>query len=205
MSGLFITFEGIDGSGKTTQLQKLSSWLAGASIPHLVTKEPGGTVIGREIRQILLSSSSSNIVPTAELLLYAADRAQHVQQVLLPELRAGKVVLSDRYTDATVAYQGYGRLLPLETIKELNSIATGGLVPNLTLLFDLEVEKAQLRLKRSREIDRLESEFYDFHERVRYGYLELARKDSRFVLIAANSSQEEIFEQVLSAVKPFLF
>jgi dTMP kinase len=209
MSGIFITLEGIDGCGKSTQARMLAALLTEHSIPHLITREPGGTEIGNQIRNILLSGSNSGLVATAELLLYAADRAQHVQEMLLPALDSGQVVLCDRYTDATMAYQGYGRGLSFDLIEELNRLATDNLIPDLTLLFDLDVGQAQSRVGAGvaeRGIaDRLDSETSDFHERVRVGYLELARRyPERYRLIPASGSAQEVFKLAFAAVNPLI-
>jgi dTMP kinase len=210
MPGTFITFEGIDGCGKSTQIRMLAALLVERGIAHIQTREPGGTDIGNQIRQVLLSGSNTGLVATAELLLYAADRAQHVKEELRPALEAGQVVLCDRYTDATLAYQGYGRGLSLDLIEELNRIATDGLLPDLTLLFDLDVDLAQARVgagvAERGEADRLDSEAGEFHERVRSGYLELARRyPERYLLIPAAGSPSTIFESVVEAVTPFIF
>lgn len=206
MTGIFITFEGIDGCGKTTQLGMLAALLAAHSIPHLVTREPGGTNIGNKIRQIILDPNNSNLSSETELLLYAADRAQHVLEELKPALEKKQIILCDRYTDATIAYQGYGRNLSLNLIHQLNSIATVGLMPDLTLLFDLPVEEAEKRMSSPmslRSKDRLEKEQKDFHERVRNGYLTLAKEyPQRFHIISALEGSEEIFQQVCKIVIP---
>lgn len=206
MAGIFITFEGIDGCGKTTQLGMLAALLAAHSIPHLVTREPGGTKIGNQIRQILLNPDNDKLASQTELLLYAADRAQHVWEELKPALAKDQVVLCDRYTDATIAYQGYGRNLPKHLIDQLNLIATDTLTPDLTLLFDLPIEEAELRMSNPmslRSKDRLEKEQRDFHERVRQAYLMLAKEFSkRFVTISALESSQEVFQQVCKIVVP---
>lgn len=206
MAGLFITFEGIDGCGKTTQIGMLAALLAAHSIPHLVTREPGGTKIGNQIRQIVLDPTNDKLSPQTELLLYAADRAQHVWEELKPALATKQIVLCDRYTDATVAYQGHGRNLPIELIKQLNLIATESLTPDLTLLFDLPIEKAQERMSNPsslRSKDRLEKEQRDFHQRVRQAYLMLAKEfPKRFVIISTMDSPQEVFKQVCQIVIP---
>lgn len=206
MTGIFITFEGIDGCGKTTQLGMLAALLAAHSIPHLVTREPGGTSIGNKIRQIILDPNNEKLSSETELLLYAADRAQHVSEELKPALEKNQIILCDRYTDATLAYQGYGRSLPLNLINQLNLIATQGLTPDLTLLFDLPIEEAEKRMSNPmslRSKDRLEKEQKDFHERVRNAYLTLAKKfPQRFCIISALGSSEEIFKQVCKIIIP---
>jgi dTMP kinase len=208
MTGLFITFEGIDGCGKTTQIGMLAALLAANSIPHLVTREPGGTKIGNKIREIILDPSNDKISSKTELLLYAADRAQHISEELKPALEKNQVILCDRYTDATLAYQGFGRGLSLELIDQLNFIATDGLIPDLTLLFDLPVEEAEKRMSNPtalRSKDRLEKEKKDFHEKVRQAYLSLAKKfPQRFTIISALGNSEETFHQVCQIVIPKL-
>lgn len=178
--GFFITFEGIEGCGKSTQVRLLSESLKDAGISSLFTREPGGTLIGVRIREILLNPDNTGIAPEAELLLYAADRAQHVREVIKPALDAGKVVICDRFIDATTAYQGMGRGLDRSLINELNRIACLGIIPDLTLLLDCPVE---IGIKRALERnskkgpatdDRFEREAAAFHQKVRDGYLGIA-------------------------------
>jgi dTMP kinase len=173
--GPFITLEGPEGAGKTTQVKLLSKQLDIAGIAHVVTRDPGGTPLGRQIRRILLNPENP-VQPMAELLLYQADRAQHVAEIIEPELKAGKLVICDRYVDSTMAYQGYGRGIDFELIKELNKIATGGLMPELTILFDIESSDGLARLHPGGH-DRLEREALEFHLKVRKGYLESAKKE----------------------------
>ncbi len=209
---LFITFEGGEGSGKSTQIKKLSELLSQKNISHLLTREPGGTEIGKEIRQILLHQKNHTLSPTAELMLYAADRAQHVEGVIRPALNAGKMVLCDRFTDATVAYQGFGRKLDLKLIEQLNEIATQGVKPNLTFLLDIPVDvglsRARKRLAQENSHEgRLEAEAVEFHERVRKGYLEMAKQESkRFVIIDATKDVETIHQVInkhfINIIKP---
>jgi dTMP kinase len=198
--GKLITFEGIDGSGKTTQLRLLEKYLAGQGIAYLSTREPGGTALGKIIRSALLGGE--NVEPLAELLLYAADRAQHVRQVIIPALASGKHVLSDRFYDATTAYQGSARGFDLELVEQLNKLATTGLKPDLTLLFDLDVETALGRKNESVEPDRLESEPLEFHRRVRAAYLEIgAREPDRLKIIPATGTIEEIYQLMIEIVR----
>jgi dTMP kinase len=205
--GYFLTFEGIDGCGKTTVVRFVEQQLRQRQIPVLVTREPGGTTVGNEIRQILLKVSNRLMTPKAELLLYAADRAQHVQERIVPALREGRVVLCDRYADATRAYQGYGRGFSLAWIEMLMEFATDGLTPDLTIVLDLEVIQAQQRLRERNERatksgpDRLDAEVQEFHERVRQGYLELARRaPERIKVISAVGTVEQTCQAALELV-----
>jgi len=194
---LFITFEGIDGSGKTTQLRRVASRFENP----VMTKEPGGTPTADRIRAILLDPMSK-LDPLAEVLLFAASRHQHVVEVIKPALSAGRVVLCDRYTDATLAYQGFGRLLDLDRLRALNDWATGSLRPDKTLLFDVD-EEIGLRRARGRggEELRFEAEDVRFYRRVREGYLALAAAEpQRFVIIDANGSVDEVAALVSEAL-----
>ncbi|MBW6485364.1 MAG: dTMP kinase [Syntrophobacterales bacterium] len=200
----FITFDGIEGCGKTTQLRLAEAWLRARGLPVLATAEPGGTPLGVKIRELLLNRRSWNIGAEAELLLFAAARAQHVAETIIPALNDGKWVLCDRYTDATVAYQGFGRGINAELIRWLNEFSSHGLEPELTLLFDLPVE-AGLRRARMRAAgsapdsaeDRFEQEETNFHQRVRDGYLQLAEMaPERFRLVNAYGTPEEIQREV---------
>jgi dTMP kinase len=173
--GTFITLEGPEGAGKTTQLKLLSKWLEEQDIAHVITRDPGGTALGKPIRRILLNSESA-VHPVTELLLYEADRAQNVTEVIQPALAEGKVVFCDRYIDSTIAYQGYGRAIDRKLIDLLNDIATQGLRPSVTILFDIESSAGLARLHPSGH-DRLEREAIEFHQKVRHGYLELAKQD----------------------------
>jgi len=204
-----ITFEGIEGSGKTTQIRRLEQNLVERGYQVIVTREPGGCRIADEVRRILLDSANTALTPTAELLLYAAARAQHVEEVIRPALAQDKIVLCDRYIDATVAYQGHGRGLDLLLITELNKLATHGLTPHLTLFLDLAVEQGVLRARTrntASAIDegRFEAEALEFHTRVRSGYQLLARKEPRFVVIDASGSIEAIAARVVTAVNATL-
>jgi dTMP kinase len=172
-SGWFVVLEGPEGAGKTTQLKLLANHLSQLNIEYIVTRDPGGTELGKQIRRILLSADTV-VDPLTELLLYEADRAQHVRQVIRPALEAGKLVLCDRYTGSSLAYQGYGRGIDLELIEELNAIATENLVPELVILFDIQSEDGLNRLHPSGH-DRLEREAIEFHHKVRAGYLEMAK------------------------------
>lgn len=203
-----ITFEGIEGSGKSTQIRLLEEHLRGLEWQVVVTREPGGCRIADAIRHILLDPDNTQLASTAELLLYAAARAQHVAEVIRPALAEGAIVLCDRYIDATVAYQGYGRGLDLGLIEELNRLASDGVQPDLTLLFDLPVEEG-LRRARSRNQQavinegRFEAESLAFHRRVRDGYLALAREERRFSVIDASGSREAVSRRLETAIQHF--
>ncbi len=208
MSGLFITFEGIDGCGKSTQRDLLAEELERRGLDVLVTREPGGTAIGEDIRRILVSDASVHIAPTTELLLYVAARAQHVAELIKPALDADRIVVSDRYTDSTVAFQGYGRGLDLEMIAVLNKLATADLKPDLTVVFDLDPATARGRLG-SRPIGGLlgafDEQHSDFHKRMRQGYLKMARSEpSRIHVVDASGAIEETYSKVLALVLPML-
>ncbi len=170
---LFITFEGPEGSGKTTQLKLLAEWLRERGKDVLATREPGGTAISEAIRGILLDPTHTEMQPEAEILLFSAARAQIVAQVIRPHLEGGTIVLCDRYADSTLAYQGYGRGLDLDTLRAITAFATGGLVPDLTIYLDIAIEKG-LQRKVPQEWNRLEAQALAFHQRVREGYLEMA-------------------------------
>ena len=205
---MFISLEGIEGCGKTTQLEYLSSFLEDKGYPYVVTREPGGTAIGEKIRSILLDPESKDLVPAAELLLYMADRAQHIDLVIRPQLADGKIVLCDRYFDATVVYQGFARGLDTKFICNLHRLLFEDLKPDITLLLDLPprigLERAWKELdggNRSDTESRFEEETISFHEKVRAGYLEIARfEPDRFKIIDA--SQE--LNQVQSDIRKLL-
>lgn len=208
MVGTFITFEGIDGSGKSTQLRLLTNYLSSQDCEVLVTREPGGTSVGLRLRAALLDAQEQ-VDPLTELLVFAADRAQHVRRVLRPALATGQIVFSDRYADATKAYQGAGRGFSPELVSEIIQLATDGLVPDLTLLFDLSVTESSVRTRRrleARQIgDRLDSEDAEFHTRVREAYLALAENEpERFRIVTTNGPVEETHERVKDIVVPFL-
>jgi dTMP kinase len=195
----FITFEGIEGSGKSTQARLLAQALAD---DVLLTQEPGGTPLGRGIRSLLLDPRDEPVDPMAEALLYFADRAQHVAQRIRPALAAGRVVICDRYVDSSLAYQGHGRGLPLKALRALAAVATGGLQPDLTLFLDVPVETGLSRIARRGGVDRLESEQREFHERVSSGYQALiAAEPGRFVRVPGTGAAEAVFGHVLAAVE----
>jgi dTMP kinase len=211
VAGTFITFEGIDGSGKSTQLRFLADFLRKQGCDVLTTREPGGTPVGLRLRAALLDGLEE-VDPMTELLVFAADRAQHVRRVLRPALKANRVVLSDRYADATKAYQGAGRGFTPELISEIIQLATEGLIPDLTLLFDLPVNESVTRTRRrsegkshSRSGDRLDAEDIEFHLRVRDSYLRLAAEEpERFRIIESSGPLEFTQKRVKEIVVPFL-
>lgn len=200
MAGYFITFEGIEGSGKSTQIKLLVDYFIEQQIPHLSTREPGGTPIAEAIRKILLDPLCSEMLPEAELLLYSASRAQHTGELILPALKAGKIVISDRYYDSTTAYQGAARDLDYTVIDLLNSFATFHTVPNLTVLLDLPVEEGFKRIDH-RNLDRLEQEDISFHKKVRQQFLSIAKKHaSRYLVLDALKAPELIHNQIVRAL-----
>ncbi|HCX29745.1 MAG TPA: dTMP kinase [Blastocatellia bacterium] len=208
MAGTFITFEGIDGSGKSTQLRLLANFLKSIGCDVLETREPGGTPVGNRLRAALLDAQEE-VDPLTELLVFAADRAQHVRRVLRPALEASQIVFSDRYADATSAYQGAGRGFSPELIAEIIELATEGLKPDLTLLFDLPVtesnERTQRRANSKQKGDRLDGETAEFHARVRDAYLRLARTEpERVKVVETNQPIEVTHQRVKQIVVPFL-
>jgi dTMP kinase len=205
--GNFITFEGIEGSGKTTQIRLLLDYLKGRGVDVRMTREPGGTVIGEKVRGILLDPSTRGLIPRAELFLYAAARLQHIDEIIGPALNEGKVVLCDRFTDATVAYQGYARGIPLNEVKVVNSLVTVDLKPDLTILLDLPVEMGLSRARERNQSDassatsRFDEEDLVFHRRVREGYLEIAAAErGRVKIIPADQPVEKTARQVQKVV-----
>lgn len=209
---MFITFEGIEGCGKTTQIKRLVERLENEfKIPLVRTFEPGGTEIGGRIREILLDSRNKNLSHIAELMLYAADRAQHIEEVILPALEKGEWVVCDRFFDATVAYQGTARGMDMELIHLLNDKVMRGVKPDLTLLLDCPVETGLSRALERNKVqsmegqDRFEREKLDFHKKVRSGYLELAGKyPERFIIIDAALTQDEVEKEISLAVRPYV-
>jgi dTMP kinase len=198
---LFITLEGPDGSGKSTQVGGLAERLRGLGHDVCLTREPGGTFIGDQIRQVLHDLQNTAMQPRAEILLYSASRAQLVGQVIRPHLERGGTVVSDRYADSTLAYQGYGHGLDLDLLRTITRFATGGLTPDLTLLLDLEVEAGLRRRKAGGEWNRLDAYDLEFHRRVRRGYLALAEAEpERWVVVPAEAGVEELTERIWEAV-----
>jgi dTMP kinase len=194
LPGLFITFEGPDGCGKTTQLRQAAAWMLELGLPILSTREPGGTRIGEQIRNVLHDQRHVEMSSQAEILLYSASRAQHVAEVILPALHDGKIVLCDRYADSTYAYQGYGRGLDLHDLRRITAFATQNLTPDFTLYLDVLPEVGLQRREQSGgELNRLDREALAFHQRVRQGYLELvAQEPARWRLIDASGSIHEV-------------
>lgn len=204
MERKFITLEGIDGSGKSTQMRLLASELRLKGFDVLTTMEPGGTPLGRRLRKAFLETEES-VSPKAELLLFAADRAQHCDFLIRPALEQGKIVISDRFADATVAYQGAGRGFPKEVVDSVISLATGGLQPGLTLFFDLPVTQAIKRSDNRKGNNRMDAEESAFYERVRNAYLGIAeREPDRCKVVPANMPRDEVHTAVLEIVMKFL-
>ena len=199
----FITFEGIEGSGKTTQIRLLMAWLEQRTDRVLLTREPGGTGIGEQIRTILLNPANTSMTPEAEILLFSAARAQIVREIIRPHLQDGWIVICDRFADSTLAYQGYGRGLPIDDLLRITDFATGGLWPDLTVYLDLDVETG-LRRKAAtpEEWNRMEAQAVAFHERVRRGYQALAAANpERWLVVDADQPAEAIAEQIRDRVE----
>ena len=204
---LFITFEGVEGSGKTTQIQRLKIYLIQKGIPCKVTREPGGCSISEKVRKILLNPDHREMVSMSELLLYEAARAQHVKEVIKPLLKKGEAVLCDRFNDATIAYQGYGRKLDLRLVERLNHLSSQGIKPDLTFLLDCPSDMGLKRaiqrnrtLKKEKE-GRFEREKVQFHHRVRRGYLSIAKKEPhRVKVIDTRQGEDKVFEKIRQAV-----
>lgn len=205
MSALFITFDGIDGCGKSTQLKKVGSFLKKQGIPYIVTREPGGTTISEKIRQVILDPENGAMSDSCELLLYLAARAQHVEEKIKPHLEEGTVVLCDRFQEATIAYQGYGRGYDIDRLIDLSAFAAGGIKPNRTYLFDLDLDVAAQRMeKMGKQADRLEQSSRDFFERVRKGYLQLAEQNSYIQVVDAARPITEISSTIIDDLKTYL-
>ena len=201
-TGLFIVFEGGDAVGKTTQMRMLVPWLRERGVDPVVTRQPGGTSLGRKLRKLLLGPDHPELNPRAEALIYAADKAQHVEEVILPALARGEVVVCDRYVDSMIAYQGAGRVLDLAEVEQVARWATGGLRPNLTVLLDIDPAEAVANI---RQQDRLEAAGLDFHRRAREHFLRLAGEDpERYLVLGARESRENIAEKVAEKVLALL-
>ena len=205
--GKFITFEGIEGSGKSTQMNSLAEWLIAGGHPVLTTREPGGTAIGAEIRKILLSEKTKGLIPVSETALYLADRFQHIREVIIPALKAGNIVLCDRYHDSTIAYQGYARELSIEWLDAVWRGSNLAFEPDVTILLDLDPETGIVRSlnklrKHGMDESRFEREGIDFHTRVRNGFLELAKLHShRYIVLDALQSQERLQSQIQARIR----
>jgi thymidylate kinase len=206
--GLFVTFEGPDGSGKTTQIHKLADELEEQQIPFILTREPGGTEISDKIRAIILNPENLRMEKKTEILLYAASRSQHVEEKIRPALAAGKIVLCDRFVDASIAYQGYGLEQPVERIRAINQFATGGLTPDRTYLIDVPPETGRQRMRHrtgpeagvtreAGDLDRIEQRALDYHARVREGFFTLSRENKqRILLVDGQNSPETVFKTI---------
>jgi len=202
--GLFITFEGIDGTGKSTQMQLLADWLTQNGYDVVITRNPGGTAFGQELRQVLLHTTEP-VAPLSELLLFIADRTQHMWDVVIPALQAGKIVLCDRFMDSTLAYQGYGRGLSMPLIESLNTLALQETPPHLTLLFDAPPDSLRVRVHQRGEADRMEREATAFHERVREGFLEIARRHPERIRVFNALDGIHVLQQaVQDTLQPYL-
>lgn len=200
--GLFIVFEGGDGAGKSTQVRRLGGWLREQGLPVVLTREPGDSPVGNKIRDLVLDPGNTELAPRTEALLYAADKAQHVHQVVLPALKAGAVVVCDRYVDSMLSYQGAGRVLSVDEVGRVAHWATQGLLPDLTVVLDASTGDG-VGVKQQR--DRLEAEPDDFHDRVRQGFLDLAAADpGRYLVLPARDTREQIERAVREAVRPLL-
>jgi dTMP kinase len=209
---VFISFEGIEGCGKTTQVELLTKYLSHRGIHYVVTREPGGTHLGKLIRQMLLDPAHSEMEPLTELFLYAADRAQHIAQVIRPALESQQWLICDRFADATTVYQGYGRDQDLAFIQQLNEMATQGIWPRLSLLLDCPVEVGLDRARRrimetsleGRE-DRFEQQDSAFHQKVREGYLKIAAQNPhRFIILDATLEQKQLHREIVALLEPYL-
>lgn len=202
--GLFITYEGGDGSGKSTQISLTYKTLKELGYNVLMTREPGGCDVANKIRNILLDSDNTGLLSKTELLLFAAARAQHVEEIIRPHLNKGFIVLCDRYTDSTVAYQSFGRGLDIELINQLNDIATDGLYPDITLVLDVSVENGLTRVKKRSQTNesRIDNEKISFHQKVNCALLSMTTDCNRYVKIDANKSIEEIQKNILDTIMP---
>jgi dTMP kinase len=203
MRGVFISFEGVEGSGKTTHCKRLGQWLGARGLEEVLTSEPDGTPLGSAIRG-LFDHDGVAPTPLTQTFLFMAARQQHVAQVIRPALARGAVVVSDRYADATLAYQGFGGGIELETIRDLNALATGGVMPDLTILLDLDPAEGMRRIS-DRALDAFEKMDLDFHRRVREGYLEIARAEkNRVVVLSAAQPKDALHAAVVRAVEGLL-
>jgi len=201
-TGVFIAFEGGEGGGKSTQAALLADWLTGRGHATLLTREPGGTDIGRQLRSIVLGHQTGELSARTEALLYAADKAEHVDSLLLPALADRQVVITDRYVDSALAYQGAGRTLDVAEVEQVNRWATAGLRPHLTVVLDVD---PQVGLSRFEGADRIEAEPLEFHQRVRQGFLDLAARDpEHYLVLDATADRDELHGRIRQAVLPWL-
>ena len=204
MNGIFITFEGPDGSGKSTQIRKLVNYVEEKGLPYVLTREPGGTQIGDAIRSILLDPAHTELVDETEVLLYAASRAQHIKEVILPALEEGKIVLCDRFVDASIAYQGFGLGLSIEDVRMVNRFAVGSIEPDRTYLIDISPEVARARIAKrnsmtQENLDRIELKNFTYHRKVREGFQHIFRENrKRIYLINGDREPEIVFQEILS-------
>ncbi len=197
----FISFEGIEGAGKSTQVKALAGYLRSKGYDVVETVEPGGTKIGYKIRELLLDPQN-HMDPLAELLLYYSSRAQHVKEIIAPAINEGRIVITDRYTDSTVAYQGYARGIDLELINRLNDIVVPEMKPSLTIMLDLDVEEGLRRNRAAHKEDRFELEAVEFHKRVRHGFHEIAKADpERIKIVDASVSSEEVARKIIEIIE----
>jgi len=209
---MLITLEGIEGSGKTTQIDYIAAYLQKSGLDYTITKEPGGTLLGEKIRSILLDPGNMNIHPMTELLLYVADRVQHIKELISPMIESGKIVICDRFCDSTTVYQGFTRGIDVSLIQQLNRLVLEGLQPDITFILDLDPEiglkRAWKQIKdgsRSESETRFENEKLQFHESVRNGYLELARREPvRFVVVDASKDPSKVRKQILGHLEKCL-
>lgn len=205
MKGLFISFEGIEGTGKSTQARLLAEYLSGKGFTVLKTAEPGGTAISMKIRELLLSLDSTGMDPVTELLMYNAARVQHISEVIMPALERGEIVITDRFSDSTVAYQGYGRGISLALIDSLDMIATNKLRPHLTILLDIDVETGLQRNREINKCDRMELEDIEFHLKVRQGFIKIAEKETERVrMIDCSEPLEEVHRRAVEITESFI-
>jgi dTMP kinase len=205
MKGVFITFEGIEGSGKSTISKMIYEELLGRGISVIHTYEPGDTPLGREIRKTLLNPDHKEMEPLTEILLYLADRVEHINKVIKPSLEKGTVVISDRFSDSTIAYQGFGRGFPQDILNELDSVVRSDLSPDITILLDLDVQEGLRRNRGANKIDRFELEEVEFHEKVRMGFLKLARENpDRFHIVDASKDLYDVYQEVKRIIFSFL-
>ena len=205
MSGLFITMEGTDGAGKTTQIKLLEEYLTGKGFKVVCTREPGGTPISEKIREIIIDKNNSEMTDMTEALLYAAARAQHVNDVILPTLKEGGIVISDRFVDSSIVYQGFARSIGERLIKNINKYAVGDLEPDITFFLKLKPEDGLKRKREQAELDRLEAEKFSFHQRVYDGYVRLSKRcKNRIQVVDALKSVEEIHNEIVKGIDNLL-